>query len=104
NYNLRTVTESNGVGDIVASGQKVSFCLLDSRKYDGSLPGAPNSDQYNTCGQLQGISVGWADVYNSRLANQWIDITDVPEGTYWLESEVDPSNRILESDETNNVA
>lgn len=103
NYNLRTVTAGNGVGDIVASGQKVSFCLLDVTKYDGSLPGAPNSDQYDSCGQFQGISVGWADVYHSGLANQWIDITDVPEGTYWLESEVDPSDRIIESDETNNV-
>lgn len=104
NYNLRAVTENNGVGDIIASGQKVSFCLLDVAKYDGSLPGAPNSEQYESCGQFQGISVGWADVYHSSLANQWIDITDVPDGTYWLESEVDPSNRILESDETNNVA
>jgi hypothetical protein len=103
-YNLRIVTAGDGVGEIVASGQKVSFCLLDVREYDTSLPGAPNSDQYNSCAQFQGISVGWADVYSRSLADQWIDITDVPEGSYWLESEVDPSNRILESDETNNAA
>jgi hypothetical protein len=104
NYNLRTVTEGNGVGDIVASGEKVSFCLLDVREYDTSLPGAPNAEQYESCNEFQGISVGWSDVYNASLANQWIDITDVPEGTYWLESVVDPSDRILESDETNNAA
>jgi hypothetical protein len=103
NYNLRTVTSGDGVGGIVASGQKVSFCLLDVREYDTSLPGAPNSDHYNSCAQFQGISVGWADVYSRSLPDQWIDITDVPEGTYWLESVVDPTNRILESDETNNA-
>src|SRR6185436_1880253 len=36
-------------------------------------------------------------------ADQWIDVTDVPDGRYWLEVAVDPENHLLESDETNNV-
>ncbi len=103
-YNLRAVTEGDGVGETVATGDKVSFCLLDVEMYEGKVPGSSNSDKYGSCGDVQGISAGWADVYDSGLPDQWIDITDVPDGTYWLESIVDPSNRILESDETNNAS
>jgi hypothetical protein len=102
-YNLRAVTEDDGVGDVIATGGKVSFCLLDVAPYDRRLPGHPRREQYNSCGSTQGISVGWADVYDSALPDQWIDVTDVPDGTYWLEAVVDPSNLIVESDETNNV-
>src|SRR5206468_2633402 len=35
---------------------------------------------------------------------QYIDITDVAPGTYGLEIEFDPSNRIPESNESNNLA
>jgi hypothetical protein len=97
------VTEGDGVGDVIASGAKISFCLLDVTLHDGSLPGSPNNGEYGSCGSTQGISVGWADVYDDSLADQWIDVTDVPDGDYWLESVVDRNNRIAESDETNNV-
>ena len=103
-YNLRAVTADDGVGDVIATGAKISFCLLDVDTYDSHLPGHPRNGHYDSCGTSQGISVGWADVYDSSLADQWIDITDVPDGTYWLESVVDRNNRLLESDETNNVA
>jgi hypothetical protein len=52
---------------------------------------------------MQGISVGWADVYSSTLADQWIDITNVKPGKYWLEVVADPRNRIHESNEKNNT-
>ena len=29
-----------------------------------------------------GISVGWGDEYEYYLAWQWVDITNVPAGTY----------------------
>jgi hypothetical protein len=103
-YNLRAVTEQDGVGDVVATGDKVSFCLLDVMKYEGPVKGTRRPEHFDSCGQVQGISVGWSDVYDSGLADQWIDITDVPDGEYWLESVVDPSDRIVELDETNNVA
>lgn len=99
NYHLRQALVDDGVGDIVASGGKVSFCLLDVTRYDTSAPSA----RYQTCGQNQGISVGWADVYTATLADQWIDVTDVPDGEYWLEIVIDPEDRLREADETNNV-
>ena len=34
---------------------------------------------------------------------QWIDITGVTPGRYWLEAEVDPENRVIEMNESNNL-
>jgi len=102
-FHLRAVTEGNGVGDIVASGNKTSFAIMDLDPHDLSMPGAPSSGVYSG-GLTQGISVGWRDIYDKSLDDQWIDVTNVPPGTYWLESVADPDNRVLESDETNNAA
>jgi hypothetical protein len=103
NLHLRTVLANNGVGDIVASGDKTSFAIIDLRSYDPTLPGYPSSGRYSG-GLVQGLSVGWADVYSAGLLDQWIDVTDVPSGRYWLEAIVDPANSILEENESNNLA
>jgi hypothetical protein len=103
-YSLREITPGNGVGDVRAAGEKISFCLLDVDHFDNSLAGSPPTMQYYECGQRQGVSVGWSDVYDQSLPDQWIDVTNVPDGRYWLEVQADPENRLLESDETNNVA
>jgi len=39
-----------------------------------------------------GVSVKWADIYPSTIAYQWIDVTEVPDGTYRLKGE-DPDRR-----------
>ena len=98
-YSLREVTPEGGVGEIVATGGKISFCLIDITEYN---PDAGPSN-YHSCGQTQGVTAGWTDVYTRGLANQWIDITGIPDGEYWLEIVVDPESQLLESDETNNV-
>jgi hypothetical protein len=104
-YRLRVVTASGGVGDVVTEGHKTSFCLSDLVVYDASNPYISFSGNYTACGfSTQGISPGWMDIYDLTLPDQWIDITGVPDGSYWLEAEVDPLNKILEADETNNVA
>lgn len=104
-YRLREILPNDQVGDVVAQGDKTSFCLLDSRVYDKNLPGAPSFPVYKNCEQgTQGISVGYEDLYGKDLPDQWIDITDVPDGEYWLESKADAGNVILEKDETNNIA
>lgn len=97
-YNLRVVMLDGGVGTTVATSQKVTFCLMDVTVYD---PGAGPARYH--CSR-QGISVGWADVYDKALDGQWIDITTVPDGVYWLESVTDPSGRLGESDNTNNAS
>jgi hypothetical protein len=101
----RTTPGTSGVGPTLRSGRKASYCLLDSAAYDLSIPGASAAARYLTCNTLlQGISVGWMDTYGKNLPGQDIDITGLPDGDYWLETEIDPDNVLLEKDETNNTA
>ena len=106
-YSLRQVTAGNGVGSILASGGKTSFCLINIRQ---PFPELTNAAQVadgrggDDCGQIQGIDVGYSDVYGANLPDQWIDVTNVSDGTYWLEAIADPDDNLLEQDETNNVA
>ena len=103
-YRLRELLPGNGVGATVVEGAKTSFCVLDLAVHDSSLPNFDSDGEFHTCSStIQGLSVGWVDVYNKSLPGQNIDITGVADGTYWLESEADPDNHILESNETNNV-
>ena len=57
-------------------GFKNGFCVLDL-----SCPSGITA-QYS-CGNM-GITAGCADYYSSGLACQWVDITDVPAGDYYL--------------------
>jgi hypothetical protein len=104
-YRVRQVLPDDGVGAIVVKGQKTSFCILDLDVYDSTLPNYNPSGQFFSCSStIQGISVGWMDIYSKDLSGQSIDITDVPSGTYWLESHADPNNAFLERSENNNTA
>jgi len=85
--------------DVVALGNKGAFCLEDVAQV---LPDSSPDRRYSC--DYQGIQAGWADVYPADLPCQYIDITDVPAGEYFLEMEVDPDNLIAESDENNNIA
>ena len=104
-YRLRTALPNGGVGKIVGSGTKTSFCLTDVEAWPKPLPNASSDGDYFVCdAKMQGISVGFADVYHWSLADQWIDITNVKPGKYWLEVVADPRNHIAESNEKNNTA
>lgn len=99
-YALRTKTPEGLPGEVIATGGKVSFCLLDITRYSSTA----GASAFDGCGiDRQGISAGWSDVYDSRLPDQFINIATVPDGTYFLEVTVDPDNQIVESDETNNT-
>lgn len=45
---LRIRTAGNGLGDVVASGPKTSFFLLDLNHFNPSLPNSPASAVYNS--------------------------------------------------------
>jgi hypothetical protein len=105
NFRLRVVTADNGVGDVVAVGEKQSFCIIETTVYDSSMPGFnnPNWGPYSCSATKQGTRPGRADTYGSSLTGQYIDLTGVPNGIYWLEGIVDPLENVLESNENNNV-
>ncbi|XAL98900.1 lysyl oxidase family protein [Phycisphaeraceae bacterium D3-23] len=107
---LREVTAGNGIGDVVALGEKTSFCMIDLDSFGGT-------SNYFGCGRgTQGISSMYADVYSSGLDGQQIDVSGLERsggnftgglngtGVYWFEISIDPDNRMIESDNNNNVA
>ena len=103
-YRLREYLPGGGVGSIISVGRKVSFCIVDFQVYDSSLPNFSPVRQFVSCTtSFQGLTVGWVDVYTKSLPDQYVDITGVPPGVYWLESVADPFDHILEKDETNNI-
>lgn len=99
----------------VAPAMKVGFCLEDSERVDS---GASRTRVYGgtrdhrfcewdnpyALSVFQGVSAGWRDVYHNELAFQWVDVSDVQPGIYWLRTDVDPDGVVLESGEVNQAA
>ena len=97
-------------GTVASAARKVSFCVVDieidawARKGDAPRTyGAPACLEPTAGGYLrQGLSAGWADVYDWFLPDQYVDVHGLPDGLYLLETVVDPDDTVLEASETNN--
>jgi len=87
-------------GNVVATGHKQAFCLMDINRLD---PNAPRTSGHYGCSN-QGISMGWADTYSAGTECQWIDITGVPAGQYQVEIHVNPARVFGELDYSNNIS
>ena len=85
------------VGNQQIVGRKQGFCMMDISQVNASAP----QGQYD-CNN-QGITAGWADIYDSSLECQYLDITGVPSGNYNLRLTVNPEGLFSESDLTNNI-
>jgi CDP-diacylglycerol--glycerol-3-phosphate 3-phosphatidyltransferase len=85
----------DGLGTVVASGGKRSFCLAESSCDPGSVGG-------HSC-SYQGLNAHCEDLYPYYLGCQYVDVTDLADGSYSLRVTVDPLNRFAEADELNNV-
>ncbi|RPI81020.1 MAG: hypothetical protein EHM41_21500 [Chloroflexi bacterium] len=60
-------------------------------------------DEYTNCGvNLQGISVGWVDIYEYDLEGQALDISGFSDGVYALRSVTDPDRVLYEANPRNN--
>jgi hypothetical protein len=95
----------NPDGSLAAQGHKQSFCVEDLVRVDTSAPRTHGF--YGNCGSgtsQQGISQGWADDYYPDLPCQWIDVTDVPPGTYTLNVALNTLHGFQESNYANNSA
>jgi hypothetical protein len=111
---LWTVDANGRATGLVRSGRKVSFCMADihidswAKKGDGARTyNAPDClfpasstggfDQY-----VQGITNGWADVYDWYLPDQYMEVSGVTDGVYLLQTVADPDGGLVESNESNN--
>lgn len=119
NYQLRFRNPDGSVGAVVqradgtgSVGAKTGFCLINlansftlpNGQSSTTIPSYNGTGQPSTgCGLLQGIWVGHADIYSSSLDGQWLDVTAVPNGQYYIEFTADATNGMVESDETNNT-
>jgi hypothetical protein len=97
---------------------KGGFCFFDNVKWfkrDASgnpiTPGVPSSPVYTGCARNQpsansvtmGLSRGWGDRYGAKSIGQYIDITNLPDGSYRLTATADEQDWLYESNETNNT-
>jgi len=97
-FAIRETLDGDPVGARVF---KTTFCLIDLDSSD--LIQVHKEKVYWDCdADLQGISVGYGDPYHHALEGQEIDITDLPEGTYYLTFDADPSQHWLETNDNNN--
>ena len=107
-YSLVEMNSDGSKGEVLATSDKISFCMFDQRRIDGSLENAAPSAFYSgfSCDQNTnvGYSVGWGDEYQYNFADQDIDITGVPSGDYWVVSKADPERLIDETNNRNNGA
>lgn len=105
NYALYTLKPVNAPGASLRESSKTTFCVMDTTKVNTSLPGAPQSAVYSTCGaDIQGMSVGWGDTYGASLAGQSFDVTNLPTGDYDLIIEIDPKTVLVENTRVDNIS
>ncbi|HEU4466111.1 MAG TPA: lysyl oxidase family protein [Agromyces sp.] len=109
-FDIRSAAEGEDPGDpehmtrVWVEGVKITFCFVDV-EFIGET-GADKKDRPRTyweCnGELQGLASWWADSYHQSTPLQELDVTDVPDGEYYLTHLADPDHHWIESDDDNN--
>ncbi|GGX14640.1 lysyl oxidase family protein [Streptomyces chryseus] len=99
--------------ETVRSG-KEAFCLANTDAVDYTVENAnwhpDNTDLSTACGQENSISVrevldvGSGDTYTQDLPGQSFDISNLPNGTYYIQVLANPEKRLKETNLTNNSA
>jgi hypothetical protein len=93
----------------VAPAMKVGFCAGDvewmggpgNPYYTYNISGICAQGQPSASSTFMGVTAGWRDRYSASTAFQWVDVSDVQPGTYWIRTEVDPQDFVKEVDEVN---
>jgi hypothetical protein len=97
----------------IVRSQKQAYCLVNTDAVDLTVEGATWSygdfTHGSYCGGPQSLWVrenleaGWADTYRQSIAGQSFDITDLPNGWYYIVVEVNPSGDVLQTTTSNDV-
>jgi hypothetical protein len=98
----------------VVRSQKEAFCLAATDAIDYTVKNANwhpyNTDLHTACGDHGSLSVrevldvGNGDTYEQSLPGQSFDITNLANGTYYVQVSANPEDRLYESNTKNNVA
>ena len=111
-YELRP---AGAFGPTMRGDRKTGFCLGDRYRARGArkMPGfQPFPAQGDTCGLGQpgllglfaGISTGYGDEYPAQVEGQYIDITGLVPGRWNIVHRANASQRLLESDYSDNAS
>lgn len=90
--------------EILASRDKVSFCLRDNQRVPGQ-PVVVQREYFGECSRnsIQGISPGWIDIYSAELSGQALPVPPrMNRQVLCLDLEADPLGVLEETDETDN--
>lgn len=100
-----TLYKSRRPEQAIVAARKMSFCLRDSKRVPKTFGTFTYAEHYGACSRTapQGISIGWADVYQSYLAGQALRLPPgMGDGLYCLRVTVDPKDQLLETRDRNN--
>ncbi len=108
-YSLLDATQSE-----VVRSQKEAFCLAATDAIDYTVRNANwrpnNTDLHTACGNEGAVAVrevldvGNGDTYIQSLPGQSFDVTDLPNGTYYVQVVANPEGNLYESNVNNNVS
>jgi len=100
-------------GQRVVLSDKQSWCLANTDAIDLAAPNANwaawGGDLTTSCGGPSALWVrevldtGWGDTYAQWVAGQAFDITDLPNGAYYVRVQVNPLGAMHEGSTANNV-
>jgi len=110
-YELRRA----GDDALAAPDEKTGFCLGDRYETDPEtqLPAEPADPRFvGRCGlgmrslltMREGISPGFGDNYGANLEGQFVDLTGVPSGLYYVVHRVNADKALLERKYSNNAS
>jgi hypothetical protein len=101
-------------GKLVVRSQKVGFCIAPTDAVNLLLSKAvwqpPFIGLSGQCGSTTALwvremmPVGWGDTYQQFLAGQAFDITNVPNGTYYIEVIANPERLLRETSYQNDIS
>lgn len=95
----------NDPSSSMAEGVKITFCFVDVVYIGQPSQKKRFPREYFECnGDLQGLAPMWGDSYHQSTPLQELEVTNVPDGTYFLTHTADPEDNWAEADETNNFS
>ena len=102
----------DGSKSLAVRSRKTGFCIAPTDAINLELPGAPWNPYtgfFGACGDQTSIwvretlPIGWGDTYFQYLPGQSFDITALPNGTYYIEVQVNPLGLLYERNTKNDI-
>jgi hypothetical protein len=103
-----------GKSKLISRSQKVGFCITPTDEVNLTLPAATWQSSsvglQGACGSSTALwvqehmPVGWGDTYFQSVAGQAFDVTDLPNGTYYIEIIANPDHVLRELNLSNDTS